>query len=117
MSSVLIVEDDAHLRVALGQLFTEGGFSVEMATNGMEALLALSRGPTPGVIILDLMMPTLSGWEFLNELRAHPHTARTLVVVVSAFESPPHGARIDGFNRKPFKSTELLALARELVAT
>jgi CheY-like chemotaxis protein len=116
MNSILVIEDDAALRSAVANILEEHGFDVATAANGMDALLALSRGARPSVIVLDLMMPTLSGWEFLNELRAHPQLSDTPVLVATAFNAPPAGVRVDGFLRKPFEPDALVQLVRRLAS-
>ena len=74
--AVLIVDDDNDVRSALAELLEEEGFSVEGAANGREAL-ALLRGGTvhPAVILLDLMMPGMDGWDFRHEQMRDPKLA------------------------------------------
>ncbi len=108
MRHVLVAEDDIHLRASMQHLLEEAGYRVSTATNGMDALRLLS-GFRPDLVILDLMMPTFSGWEFLRELRSHPTNAKTPVLVASAIDVKPEGLDVDGFIHKPFDSSTLLS--------
>ena len=83
--AILIVDDDNDVRSALSELLEEEGFSVKGAPNGREAL-ALLRGGTvhPAVILLDLMMPGMDGWDFRSEQMRDPQLAAVPVVIVSA---------------------------------
>lgn len=115
MRHVLLVEDDVPLRSAIEQVLVEAGYRVSLAGNGMDALLQMSQKPHPDLIVLDLMMPTLSGWEFLSELRAHPQTTQTPVLVASAFNNAPFGVHVDGFIQKPFGVGDFLEKVNELI--
>jgi CheY-like chemotaxis protein len=64
---VMIVEDDSEIREGLCDLLNEEGYRVVAAENGRQALEYLRSGPRPAVILLDLMMPVMNGWEFRQE--------------------------------------------------
>jgi adenylate cyclase len=81
---VLIVEDDRHVRESLSDALSEEGYVAATASNGMEALDYLHAHEPPDVIVLDLMMPVMNGWEFLIEKRRDPKLAAIPVVVVTA---------------------------------
>jgi CheY-like chemotaxis protein len=118
--AVLIVDDDNDVRSALAELLEEEGFSVEGAPNGREAL-ALLRGGTvhPAVILLDLMMPGMDGWDFRHEQMRDPKLAGVPVVIVSASgfsrESIRTQFRPAAYVEKPIERTALLAVIHELV--
>jgi CheY-like chemotaxis protein len=83
---VLVVDDDASIREALADLLGDEGYRVTTATNGAEALTLL-RSPgelRPCVILLDLMMPIMSGQEFYAEQQRDPALAAIPIVVISA---------------------------------
>jgi CheY-like chemotaxis protein len=95
-ATVLIVEDDLDLQDFLRDVLGDQGYSVTMAANGLEALAALSRGPRPNVILLDLMMPLMDGWQFLAEVRAHGPYPDVPVVVETASKEPVVGGQRGG---------------------
>jgi CheY-like chemotaxis protein len=82
--SILIVEDDSDLREALGEVLRDEGYTVEMAADGREALDRLRRQSRPSLILLDLTMPVMNGWQFRAEQRQDPDLSGIPVVVLSA---------------------------------
>ncbi len=84
---VLIVEDDDGAREALSDCLEMEGFSVVSARNGKEALDYLHSSPRPKVILLDLYMPVMTGWEFRKAQKQDVAIADIPVVVVTAFGS------------------------------
>src|SRR5262245_24697691 len=83
---ILIVEDDADLRDMMAQLLTLEGFKTETVANGRDALEYLQKGDPPDLILLDLMMPVMDGWEFRRRQREDPALANVPVVVLSALD-------------------------------
>jgi CheY-like chemotaxis protein len=81
---VLIIEDDTDLRETLAALLDEEGFEVATAANGQEALEHLRKSRRPRLILLDLMMPVMDGWEFRQRQQQDPRLADIPVAVVSA---------------------------------
>ena len=81
---VLLVEDEEDVREAAMMLLESEGFEVTLASDGGEALALLSTMPRPDVIVLDLMMPTITGWAFWDEQQRDPKMASIPVVVWSA---------------------------------
>src|SRR4051812_42751331 len=69
---VLVVDDDPTIRDALHMILEAEGYHVETAANGAEALSCLREGQPPCLIVLDLMMPVLNGWQFRNLQRQDP---------------------------------------------
>ncbi|MEX2229836.1 MAG: response regulator [Dehalococcoidia bacterium] len=105
---VLAVEDDADLRDFYGTILREEGHQVRLARNGLEALHHLDWAPD--LILLDMMMPVMDGYEFLRRLRASPKGAHVPVLVLSA-ALPPGRATLHGAQavlRKPFDFDRLL---------
>ena len=66
----MVVDDDPEIRSSLGELLEDEGYEVVAACDGLEALRMLRNGDKPSVILLDLMMPNMDGWETARELRA-----------------------------------------------
>jgi CheY-like chemotaxis protein len=83
---ILLIEDEPDLRETLRDLLELVGFQVETATNGREGLAKLESAGHPCLILLDLMMPVMNGWQFLDALRKDPLPGRASipVLVVSA---------------------------------
>jgi CheY-like chemotaxis protein len=84
MPTILLVEDDPGAREALSDILREEGFRVETANNGREALDYLERSPAPCVILLDLVMPVMDGWEFRERQLADARLASISVLVLTA---------------------------------
>lgn len=85
-SNILLIEDERDAREALREILEIEGFNVVTAANGREGLAALQGGDQPCLILLDLMMPVMNGWEFLEALRQQYQRllGAIPVVVVSA---------------------------------
>ena len=115
-ATVMVVEDDLDLREMIEMLLTVEGLHPVPATNGREALRALHGDePRPDVILLDLMMPEMNGWQFREAQLAEPELAGIPVIVMSAVTE----RAIDGvpFIKKPFDSDQLLAAIHRAVPT
>jgi len=104
---VLVVDDEPDVRALTQNVLERTGFEVVAVESGADALAYLARD-TPSLILLDLAMGDVSGWEVLSALRQHPRFGSFKVVVVSGTESPiPKWA---SYLRKPFRIETLLAL-------
>jgi signal transduction histidine kinase len=114
---ILVVENDEILRNSLEQLLVAQGYEVLCADNGSEALRLLHAGPTPDLIVFDLMMPVMDGWQFRAIQKDDPHLGLIPVLAISADTTPKAAAiSAQGYLRKPFDSTELVgAVERVLV--
>lgn len=111
---ILIVEDDADLREMMAQLLILEGYRAEAVANGRDALEYLRRGDRPDLILLDLMMPVMDGWEFRRRQREDPALAGVPVVVLSALDHT-RAADLGGtaFLKKPLDFDRLLELVRQ----
>jgi CheY-like chemotaxis protein len=110
-TSVLIVEDDAATRDALSLILEDEGFRVTTAANGREAFDLLQGSYRPELILLDLMMPVMDGWQFRDFQRRHPSLESIPVVVLSADGNVRQKARAigaAGFLQKPVEIEDLL---------
>src|SRR5438093_9023630 len=112
---VLRVEDDLSLRETLAAALELDGWEVEALANGRDALQALSVR-RPDVIVLDLMMPVMDGWEFRRLQREH-HGEIPVVVVSAAGEVHLAELRPDAYLAKPFELDAFLAVVRGVVRT
>ena len=101
--TILLVEDDPDVRDSLQDILEDEGFDVVPASNGKQAIdfLTLNDPPRDDLVILDLLMPMVSGWEVLEHMSAEPRLAGVPVIVLSAIVTP-RPARAQGFVRKPF---------------
>jgi len=110
---VLIVEDDEDLREMMAQLLTLEGFQTAAVANGREALDYLHQATRPDVILLDLMMPIMDGWEFRRRQQADPVLAPVPVIVLSALDQA-RAANLNAtaFLKKPLDFDRLLTLVR-----
>jgi len=81
---VLVIEDDPGTREMMAILLTLEGFDPVVARHGRDALEQLQEAPLPHVILLDLMMPVMDGWDFRQHQRRDPTISEIPVVVVSA---------------------------------
>jgi CheY-like chemotaxis protein len=112
---VLVVDDDADIRDSIGDILELRGYNVSRAANGREALDRLRRGPLPCLILLDLMMPVLNGWEFRAEQRGDAELAEVPVVIISGDGSTDQKAASVGvreYLRKPLELSAILDVVR-----
>ncbi len=93
-ASILVVEDDLPTREALGRTLESMGYMAHVAVNGRSGLDWLANHPAPSLILLDLMMPEMDGFEFLRELRKQPAFLDIPVIVVTAKELTAEDVRI-----------------------
>lgn len=113
--AILVVDDDLDLRTSVGELLRDEGFSVIEAPNGRVALDHLrSVTVLPALILLDLSMPVMSGWEVIRVLQGDPRLADIPVALVTAERSFPQAVAdaIVGELHKPYAVDDLLALVR-----
>jgi CheY-like chemotaxis protein len=109
--SILVVEDDAATRDAVALVLEDEGYAVTGVANGQEALLHLRRTPPPNLILLDLMMPVMNGWEFRKQQTRDPALQAIPVVVISADRAVPQKAAALGakdYLMKPIDLDKLL---------
>jgi len=110
--TVLVVEDDADTRDSLAEVLQEDGFVVLTASNGREAFEILHNASTkPSVILLDMMMPVMDGWEFRKAQRDDPELASIPVAVFSAQPNIEAAARVleaAACFRKPLSLDDLI---------
>ena len=119
---VLIVEDDAPARQLLHQMLARDGWPVVEAADGRAALRQLEKN-APGLILLDLMLPEMDGFQFLEELRRHEEWRQIPVVVVTARDLTAEDQRwLSGCVEKvlqkgTYQREELLGHVRDLLAS
>jgi two-component system, chemotaxis family, chemotaxis protein CheY len=109
---VLVIEDEQLIREAVAEFLGESGYEVAQAGDGPDALASM-RASVPDVVIVDLQLPTMSGSDFVHEMRADPRLAAVPIVILSAAPGLAQvaealGAR--GALAKPFHLDILLAV-------
>lgn len=105
---VLVVEDEQDLRSMVSEVLADEGYEAEQAEDGRCALLVLQgAGRSPDVVLLDLMMPGMDGWQFRRLQLADPRLAGIPVIAMSAVDTSAVGA--DAELAKPFDIEQLLA--------
>ncbi|MEO8191014.1 MAG: response regulator [Acidobacteriota bacterium] len=108
---VLVVEDDGALRSAICSVLEDAGYKVLGAGDGRDALGLLRNETRPCLILLDLMMPRMNGWELYERMQADPRLSSYPVLFLSAF--PASFAPTSRFIAKPFDLTKLLKIVEE----
>ena len=115
---ILVVEDNDDIREAISEALELEGFSVETARNGKEGLAMLRKTSAPTLVLLDLMMPVMNGWEFLDAQKSDPKLSEHRVVTISAVDpsisiedSTPLDT--DGSIRKPLSLESIWAEVRK----
>src|SRR5574342_575132 len=113
---ILVVDDKANVRQLLRDYLTEDGFAVAIATNGREALYA-ARHETPDVILLDLMMPEMDGYEFLRHYRRERSVPVIILTARDAESDTVLGLELgaDDYVIKPFRMRELAARVKAVL--
>jgi len=112
---VLIVDDDPSTLEAVSTLLEIEGYHIATARNGQEALELVQQEPVPHVVLLDMRMPIMTGWDFAREIRARGVQV-PILVMTAAQDAQAWAAKIgaDGVIPKPFELEQLLAEVERL---
>jgi len=117
VKKVLVVDDEPAIANLAKFKLENQGFAVTVANSGHDALDAVAADP-PDVIVLDVMMPGMDGWEVAERLKGDPATEHIPILMLTALgvgeESRPQLARIDEYYTKPFDGPTLVKLVRQL---
>ncbi len=119
MKKILLVEDTAHLAEEVADILKMEGFEVRVATNGIHGLELISEAK-PDLIITDLLMPGMDGFEFIRNVRSQPDLKSIPIVVLSAKTAQSDRISVieagaDSFIQKPCKAHELIASINSLL--
>ena len=118
---VMVVEDEPENRLFIGLMLRTEGFEVVEAEDGPAALQALEQEPLPELILLDVMMPGLNGWQVFEKLRADPRWKGVPIVMLTALAQRSDVERavdlgVDGYLTKPFEPADLIHTIEETLA-
>jgi CheY-like chemotaxis protein len=119
--TVMVVEDEPDLREIVREVIEAEGYSVTEAANGKEAQQHLRSVGPPSLILLDLMMPVMNGWDFLAWLRSQPEPLASVHVVVVSAASPDRLESVKSYDavalvRKPLSVDQLLRTVSRFTA-
>lgn len=109
---ILVVDDDPVVRMLTSDCLAMCGHDVEALDSGEACLVRLQNGPLPDLVLLDMMMPTLTGIDVLRSIRSTPRTSELYVVMLSAAQDTEHvlaqnDVKTDATLQKPFQMKEL----------
>ena len=118
-ASVLLVDDEPNILMAIEFLMKQQGYEVDKAVNGREALAKMKR-KTPNVVVLDVMMPGMDGFEVAQRIRKNPDYEKTRIVFLTARGTPED--KMTGYSTggevyitKPFDNDKLVNTINELI--
>jgi signal transduction histidine kinase/ActR/RegA family two-component response regulator len=117
---ILLVDSDLAFRRELQEILTERGYRVETADNGWQAWNYLQANPPPALILLDLMMPVMDGWELHAAIKSHPELASVPTVIVSGLDRYRIEASLSdaqGYIEKPIRTAQLFEVVQRHVSS
>jgi CheY-like chemotaxis protein len=110
---ILVVDDDDDVREIMTMALESSGYAVICAADGVQCIELLRAHPVPRLILLDLMMPRMDGWQVCAHLEREPALAEVPVVVLTGnVRATVAGLKVAGFLRKPFDLATLLGVVR-----
>lgn len=116
--TVLVVDDDPDLRTSLCDALEDAGYTTAQAHNGRDAIDWLGRHKLPALILLDLNMPVMTGWEFLDHKQVDPAISQVPVVVITAIGNAKKAAvSASAVLHKPVTLDELLDVVGRYAAS
>lgn len=117
MTKVLVVDDEPAIANLARLNLVNRGFDVTMVNSGKDALASIAEDP-PDVVVLDVMMPGMDGWEVASRIKADPATNRIPILMLTALgfgeEARPEFAAADEYYTKPFDGATLAKIVRGL---
>jgi two-component system cell cycle response regulator DivK len=120
MKRILVVEDQEDLRAILRDLLTATGYIVIEAVDGLEGV-AKARSEHPDLVLMDIQLPALDGYDATRQIKALPGLAATPIIAVSSFamkgdEEKARASGCDGYVTKPYSPVQLLGIIRSYLA-
>jgi len=111
--SILVIDDNPEIREAVLDALKWQGYDILTAANGLEGLARLADSPRPGLILLDLMMPVMDGWQFIEALNQNVELSKIPVVIMTAFSDRIGSIGARGVIKKPIDLADLMRVAEE----
>jgi CheY-like chemotaxis protein len=120
LAKILLIEDNEANRDALSRHLKRRGYEVVMAVDGQQGI-AMARSETPALILMDMSLPVLDGWEATRQLKADPQTGPIPVIALTAHAMAGDRAKAleagcDDYDTKPVEFPRLLAKIKALLA-
>jgi two-component system cell cycle response regulator DivK len=117
---ILVVEDQEDLRAILRDFLTASGYTVIEAVDGLDGV-AKARSENPDLILMDIQLPVLDGYDATRQIKALPDHAATPIIAVSSFamkgdEKKARASGCDGYVTKPYSPVQLLRIIRSYLA-
>jgi CheY-like chemotaxis protein len=109
------VEDNADVRLILAELFTEAGYAVTTADDGQHAFELLEGGLQPRLMVIDLMLPGITGWDLLKHVQEDPVLRYVPTVIITGVPRARVRAVADAVFAKPFDPREVLHTVKRLL--
>jgi CheY-like chemotaxis protein len=112
---ILFIDDDEAVRSTVGKVLTAEGFQIVEARNGLHAMQQMTTPPLPDIILLDMIMPVMSGYEFLDLQQADPRIRNIPVIAITGHAKVAQAPSVRRLVRKPFNLRELSGVLREVL--
>ncbi len=115
---ILIIEDDSDIAFAICTLLESEGYDVQVAENGIVALTSLKEKGVPNLILLDMMMPKMNGWEFAAEFHSQYPKSCPIIVMTAAADAKQRAADVQAAEwiEKPFAFKKFLELVKKYLS-
>lgn len=113
IKKILVVDDDEGIRETLRMSLEIEGYTVRTASNGKEALDDVMRSSDIGLILLDLMMPVMNGWQFVEEITKLEQYSNIPIILVTAYNDRAKEMRVSEVVSKPLEFKKLLKIVKD----
>ena len=113
--TILIVEDEPEIRNVMQESLESIGLNILTASNGQEALVKLGNNAGVSLILLDLMMPVMNGWQFLSALEKNSLLNKIPILVITVFSDQAKDLKVRGVLKKPFDLNDLLRQVTDIL--
>ncbi|MDD4975193.1 MAG: response regulator transcription factor [Bacteriovorax sp.] len=115
LKTILIIEDDLDISFAVSSFLQGEGYQVQIAENGFVALELIKKNGVPNLVLLDMMMPVMNGWQFATEFAAQFDNSSPIIVMTAAADAEQRAKDIGatGWIEKPFGFSKLIALIKK----